>query len=162
MHLPRASQVAVWMVIATGPSCFAATLASSPLPAAPGQEFTICAANLAKRNAHVMLRLFNARTGAIAAEKKMVIAGPGRPHADEPCLTATTEAIAGPGGDFGQTQVVAMAIVKSPRPNISVTASLQVRAAGSTAPAEVIQLGPIQRSGSGRTQLLFVPVSHGK
>ena len=51
-------------------------LASPPLPAAPGQEFTLCAANVG-RKAQVIMQFVNVRTNAVVAGKSLILSAPG-------------------------------------------------------------------------------------
>jgi hypothetical protein len=108
-------------------------LASSPTSLEPGQQVSVCAANVAGGSIELNLQLVNVRTGAVVANKSLKLAGLGSsPGAQDPCLTATHENIA-TQGPAGPTLVVAIATVthagffRQP----AITASLQVLAPGS-------------------------------
>jgi hypothetical protein len=123
-------------------------LASPPLPAAPGQEFTLCAANIG-RKAQMTLQFVNVRTNAIVAEKSLMLFAPGalNPPSD-PCLSITAEAIAAAGAQpgaqvNGQLVVVGVVFVKRGFLPKAVTASVQIRAVGSAQAGTMIPLTPV-------------------
>jgi hypothetical protein len=122
-------------------------LASPPLPAAPGQEFTLCAANIG-RKAQVIMQFVNVRTNAVVAEKSLMLSAPGALNQpSDPCLSTTAEAIAAAGAQpgaqaRGQLEVVGVVLVKRGFLPKAVTASVQIRAVGSAQAGTTIPLTP--------------------
>jgi len=160
---------AALLAAAASPALYAISLASSPLPAAPGQELTLCAANVGRRKAQVTLKLVNVRTGAVAAQKSLTLFGSGlQPPSAEPCLSTTTAAIAlagaqpGSPADGAPPVVVGVVAIKGFGPRAPVTASLQFRTAGSSEPGQTVPLAPANLVLRAQENIIFLPLPRSK
>ena len=125
-------------------------LASPPLPVQAGQEFTLCAANVGRANADIVLNFVSVMTGAIVASKQVTLPPPGGavPSAmPDPCLITTAEAIAKAGAatSGGQPLVVALMIVRHGlfHGAAAATASVQVTIAGANGERQTLASVPL-------------------
>jgi hypothetical protein len=134
-------------------------LASPPLPVQAGQEFTLCAANVGRANADIVLNFVSVLTGAIVASKQVTLPPPGAgvpgsipagavpsPMPD-PCLITTAEAIANAGAATSGRQplVVALMIVRHGlfHGAVAATASVQVTVAGANGERQTLASVPL-------------------
>lgn len=124
-------------VVLAAPAFCATSLSTTPLPVAPGQELTLCAANVGRFKAEMKLEFLNVRTGAIIATKDVTLEGVGRkPLSSDPCLTTKADT---------ESTVVGFVSIKA-RPFLetwrSVSASIQFKNPGETQVARTIPLEP--------------------
>jgi hypothetical protein len=146
MFSPRPILAGAVLAVCAGPAFAALSLATAPLPVVPGQQLTLCAVNVGRHKMKVTLKFINVHTGAVAAQKDLVLtaAGP-QTQSPEPCLSATSDALTSTP-DKTQQQALIVAVVAFHRslftPPWPVTASLQIRMPGSNQPPFTIPLGP--------------------
>jgi hypothetical protein len=125
-------------------------LASPPLPVQAGQEFTLCAANVGRANADIVLNFVSVRTGAIVASKQVTLPPLGAAVSTampDPCLNTTAKAIdkAGGSSSLAQPMVVALMVVRHGvfHGASAATASVQVTVADANGERRIVASIPL-------------------
>jgi hypothetical protein len=127
---------ALCLLLIAAPAFCATSFSTTPLPVAAGEELTLCAANVGRHKAEMTLKFVNVRTGAILAQKDVVLDGVGgKPFASDPCLTTKADT---------SSTVVGFVSVKASFFDTwkNVTASIQLKNPGESQVARTIPLEP--------------------
>jgi hypothetical protein len=144
MFSPRPILAGAVLAVCASPAFAAMSLATAPLPVVPGQQLTLCAVNVGRHKTKVTLKFINVHTGAIAAQKDLILSAAGSQNpSPEPCLSTTSDALTGSAGNTQQPPLVVAVVafrwgIFEQNP---VTASLQIGTPGSKQPY-TIPLGP--------------------
>src|SRR5579872_2752692 len=77
MLKPRPILAGAVLAVCSSPAFAALALATAPLPVVPGQQLTLCAVNVGRHKAKVTLKFINVHTGAIAAQKDLILTSAG-------------------------------------------------------------------------------------
>lgn len=118
-------------------------LASPPLPVESGQQFSLCAVNVGRVNVDLTLQFINVRTGALVATRDVMLPPPGSAGTmPDPCLTASADAVATPGG---QPLLAALVVIRRGlfSHTSAATASVQVTASDASGTRHMVASIPL-------------------